>query len=364
MKVLHMNAGGEVGGGNTHIVSLVAALGKEKAELLVFEEGPVAQAAREAGCTVYILGQQSRYDLRILGRLRTFLKKRSYDVIHTHGARANSVMALLSKSVSSIWLVTVHSDPALDFKGRGLKGKIFETLNIRSLSQADHLITVSGKVKEQLRQLGIDGNKITIVRNGIPFSPPPEPKHTKTAFTMVYAARLHPIKGHSLLFESLAKADLPEWKLLLAGDGMLKEELKQQAAELGIEENVSFLDWVEPEKLKELLRSADLSLLASFSETFPLVLLESANEGVPFIASDVGDIHALLPDSSYGWLVPPSDSDALAEAIEEASAEWKNGELIKKGKRLYERTKELFSINHMTKQTLSVYQKLLDSSRH
>lgn len=359
MKVIHINAGGEVGGGKTHIVSLVSALGTDTAELLVFEEGPVAASARQAGCQVHVIEQSSRYDVSVLKRLRTFLNDGEYDMIHTHGARANFMMSLIINQLKPKWLMTVHSDPMLDFQGRGIVGKVFQTLNIQSIRQADHIITVSEALKEQLQQSGAKQENLSVVRNGISFGPPPVEQKKNKVFTLFYAARLHPIKGHSLLFRSLKEAALPDWKLLLAGDGELRSELEAEAAKLGLENQIHFLGWVASEEVRELIQSADVSLLASYSETFPLVLLESANEGVPFIATDVGDVKHLLPDPAYGWLIPPNSPASFIQAFQEASKEWEAGQLQKKGICIYERTKELFSIEKMASNTYSVYEKVM-----
>ena len=71
MKVLHINAGLESGGGLTHIVNLLSQAKKagQDFDLLTFAEGPVAQAAREKGIKTIVLGGSSRYDLALLKRL-------------------------------------------------------------------------------------------------------------------------------------------------------------------------------------------------------------------------------------------------------------------------------------------------------
>ncbi|WP_277631438.1 glycosyltransferase family 4 protein [Atopococcus tabaci] len=358
-KVIHVNAGGEVGGGKTHIVSLVSALGNDKAEVLVFEEGPVAAAAREAGCRVHVLGQTSRYDVAVLKRLKKFLNEGPYAVVHTHGARANFMLSLIAGQLNARWITTVHSDPFLEFQEKGVAGKVFQQLNVRSIRRAHHIITVSKALEEQLHEIGVPEEKMTVVRNGIAFEPAPTPASPNRMFTMVHTARLHPVKGHKLLFESLKEAGLPEWRIYLVGDGELRTELEKEAVRLGIQNQVEFLGWLAPEEVQRTVHSADVALLTSYSETFPLVLLEAAKEGTPFIATDVGDVHVLLPNSGYGWLIPPKDAAALAAALQEAYSEWEAETLQEKGKRVYERTKQLFSLEQMAENTLAVYEKSL-----
>lgn len=139
MKVLHVNAGLENGGGLSHIVNLLTEAKQEGKdfELLTLAEGPVAQAAREHGIETHVLGANSRYDLASLKKLTHFINDGDYDIVHTHGARANLFLSLINKKIKATWCITVHSDPYLDFAGRGLLGKIFTSLNIHALRKAD-----------------------------------------------------------------------------------------------------------------------------------------------------------------------------------------------------------------------------------
>lgn len=77
MKVLHINAGLEKGGGLSHIVNLLTEAKIENAdfELLTLADGPVAQTAKKAGIKTTILGAQSRYDLSVLKRLTKFINR-------------------------------------------------------------------------------------------------------------------------------------------------------------------------------------------------------------------------------------------------------------------------------------------------
>ncbi|MFH4410371.1 glycosyltransferase, partial [Acinetobacter baumannii] len=69
---------------------------------------------------------------------------------------------------------------------------------------------------------------------------------------------------------------------------------------------------------KELYASAHINLLTSYSESFPLVLLEAANQRLTSIATNVGDMKKLIVDDTYGWIVPIGDADSLANALENA----------------------------------------------
>ena len=95
MKVLHMNAGAEEGG-EKHIISLLSQFSKEEVELMVFEEGAIARG-EEPRYSSACFTQSSRYDLSILSKIKAFINENQFDIVHTHGARANFYLSLLKK---------------------------------------------------------------------------------------------------------------------------------------------------------------------------------------------------------------------------------------------------------------------------
>lgn len=360
MKVLHINAGLEDGGGKNHILSLLSQFNPATAELLVLEKGIVAEEAEKLGITVHALEQKSRYDVSVLKRLTQLIQERAFDIVHTHGARANFLFSAIRQKVSAQWVITVHSDPQLDFMSRGLKGAIFTKLNLAALKKADHLIAVTDSLVKPLLDLGVAQENITVVYNGISFA---EENHrslpNNTVFTMTYVARLHPIKGHDMLLESLKTATFTDFKLNLVGDGDLRTHLEQKVRELHLAEKVQFLGFLDAPQVADTIAQSDLTVLASSNEGFPLVLLESAKQKVPFVATDVGDVALLVPDKQYGWCVPPQSVSAFAKALEEAFAAWNDGTLKTKGENVYQLASATFSLEQFYKGTLAVYNQLL-----
>lgn len=362
MKVLHINAGLEDGGGKNHILSLLSQFDPAVAELLVLENGIIADEAKKLGITVHTLEQRSRYDLSILKRLAQFINDYSFDIVHTHGARANFIFSTIHKKTAARWLITVHSDPTLDFMNRGIKGTLFTKFNLASLKKADHLIVVTDSLMEPLLKLGISQKKMTIIYNGLQFGANTvETSTKKEVFTLTCIARLHPIKGHELLLESLHAAHFTDFDLNLVGDGELKAALEKKVQQLNLQEHVHFLGFLNKPQVDETIAHSDITVLASYNEGFPMVLLESANQKVPFIATDVGDVSLLVPDESYGWRIPVGSVEALASALDEAYLAWENNSLDSKGEQLYQLASKQFSLESFYQHTLTLYKKLIRS---
>ena len=364
MKVLHVNAGLEEGGAKTHILSLLSQFNAHTAELLVLEEGIVAREARALGISVRSISQTSRYDLSILKKMSTLINEGHYDIVHTHGARANLILSLIKNHITATWLTTVHSNPQLDFMGRGFKGKVFSYLNVRSLKKADGLITVTEEFKKVLIDMGIPETKISVVYNGLLFDGQKRSVTAHSVFTISYIARLTPIKGHEFLFESLQASSLNDFHLNVIGDGELREALGQKAQELKLANNIQFHGFLDKLAIEQILQKTDLSVLASYSEGFPLALLESANQRVPFISTDVGEVALLVPDKTYGWLVPVGDKAAFSQALKEAYADWQTNTLKEKGENLFELASNQFSQEQFYQETVAVYEKYNSKTRH
>ncbi len=127
--------------------------------------------------------------------------------------------------------------------------------------------------------------------------------------------RLVPIKGHKYLV-SAAKRIIKEFDntvFVFVGDGYLETRLKEQAESLGVRKNIIFTGWRGD--VIEVLDLFDILVLPSLNEGMGKVLIEGMALGKPIVASSVGGIIDLVKNGDNGILVPPRDSDALAEAI-------------------------------------------------
>lgn len=363
MKILHVNAGNETGGGKAHIVSLLSQFNPEEIDLLVFEEGPVAQHARKHNINVYVI--ENKFNLLFtIKSIEKLINKKKYDVIHTHGPRANFFIRLTKKKPNLIWTTTIHSDPLLDFEKRGIKGTIFKKLNIWSYSKIDCFLLITECFKTQLTQMNVPKNKIVTIYNAIDYSDSKElthvPKQLNSNFILLIVARLQPVKNHALLLEALAELDLNNVTLLIAGDGPLESKLKSISQDLNLVNSIEFLG--HQEDVATLYQSADLCLLTSYSEGFPTVLLEAAKFKCPVIATNVGATKKIVHHSDFGWVID-NNKDSLKIALTEAYIAWKDERLAHKGELFYKYAKTNFSMPKLAKDIKAIYFQLLQTQK-
>ncbi|MFC0187338.1 glycosyltransferase family 4 protein [Fictibacillus aquaticus] len=366
MKVLHVISGGETGGSKNHLLSLLDGLPQDEVMLCVFQKGALYDQAVALGIRTEVLQQSSRYDLSILTKLRQLIKAEKIDIVHSHGPRANLYCYMVSYAVSFRWITTVHSDPRDDFIRGGVKGRVFTAINMKILKRISHFFAVSERFKEMLVSFGIPASKITAIYNGIDFNnvPPVQIKREEIGldekhFAAIMVARLHPIKGHTEVFQAVQRiaAKHPEFRLLLVGDGPIKDELVREAEERGIVQNVLFLGFQKD--VHSFFHMSDVELLASYSESFPLVLLEAARADTTIISTDVGGVKHLVPDNTFGWVIPVKDVDALEKALIEAIEKKNAGELEEMGKRLHAKASSEFSIQRLVNHTYSTYKEFM-----
>ncbi|WNF37317.1 glycosyltransferase family 4 protein [Bacillaceae bacterium IKA-2] len=365
MKVLHLIGGKEVAGSKNHLLSLLKNFNKEEVVLGVFEKGAIFTEAEKLGIDVRYLGQKTRYDLSVIYKIKKLIRSETVSILHTHGPRANLYGYLVRKTENIIWTTTVHSDPRYDFIGRGLKGKLFTIINLRVLKKVHHCFAISNRFSKMLRDLNVNC-RITTIYNGISFSETQqdffseaELNLTKKDFVIIMVGRLHPIKGHVVVFEAIKnlQVKIPNLKLLIVGDGPIEEELKRKVTTYKIAEQVSFLGFQPEKKIHSLLKLSDVFVLSSYSESFPLVILEASRAKIPVISTDVGGVKDLIIDHSLGWVIPPKDAESLEKAIFNAY-ELKD-ELGIIGINLYEKAAKNYSVKQLFEAVNSAYRELL-----
>jgi glycosyltransferase involved in cell wall biosynthesis len=356
MRVLHINAGNEDGGARTYIINLMKGQQSTNtdATLMTFEEGPVARMARDNGLKVVLMQQKKQMDLSILTPLVTFINEHDFDVVHTHGPRANFILSLIKKRVKATWVTTVHSDPRIDFSG--LKGKIFLKLNVRALKHADYIFYMNPDLHNYFRSLRIADAKTNEVFNAIDFKQAmPDPRRQKT-FSLLMIARLVEVKNHQMTLEALAKLDF-DFKMIFVGDGPLMAQLKAKANQLGLSKKVKFVGFHE--NTGDYYDECDVSMLTSNSESLPTVYLESALYGRPVIATNVGATNKVIGEKT-GWLVEKGNVSQLVEALNDAHNEWLNDDLDSKGMELYQETKSKYSIEKLAEAVNEGYESALN----
>ena len=136
---------------------------------------------------------------------------------------------------------------------------------------------------------------------------------TEATPIVMTTGQLTSVKGHDTLLTAFS--GLPEPVLALTSRGPEEPRLRAQAEALGITERVHFLGFQERDLMPLLLEDADLVVQPSIEEGLPISVLEFMAKGKAIVATRISGIPEAIEHGREGWLVPPSDPEALRDAI-------------------------------------------------
>ncbi|MGF1492435.1 MAG: glycosyltransferase family 4 protein [Microcoleaceae cyanobacterium] len=181
-------------------------------------------------------------------------------------------------------------------------------------SAFDLVVTLSHAMKDKLVAEGIA--PIEVVHNGVPERP--ARAALKQPPTVAYAGRLVAEKGVEVLLRAFAAVavQVPEAKLIIAGQGTEAERLQALAIELKIAEQVSWLGHLSRQVMEQRFDAAWVQVVPSlWSEPFGNVTTEAMIRGTAVVASAVGAQPEIVKHGETGYLVPPGDTESLATAL-------------------------------------------------
>jgi glycosyltransferase involved in cell wall biosynthesis len=179
-------------------------------------------------------------------------------------------------------------------------------------------VTVGRRAAQAFEELlGLRKDSMRVIYTGVRLADAAPAARPPGGLVIGYLGRFSPEKALDVLLEALARLD--DVTAVLVGDGPERARLERQAAELGIADRIVLPGWQEDST--SYLRSFDVLVSPSRSETGPLAVLEAMLAAVPVVATNVGIASEALVDGETGLLVEPDDPDALAAAIRTAQAD-------------------------------------------
>lgn len=191
---------------------------------------------------------------------------------------------------------------------------------VRRLLRIPDCIVVQGtRFRDVLVEAGVPGERVAVIRNWLPkgFDVVAQPKtfDVGASLKLIFVGWLVKEKGVRELLDVFLDLRVHyQVTLNIIGGGVLETELRRRLSHLD-PSDVSIHGWVSPSQIKELLDLAHVFVLPTYFEGFPNALLEAMARGLPAVCSDVGAISDSIRPGFNGFLVPPRNRTALAEAI-------------------------------------------------
>lgn len=290
--------------------------------------------------------------------IERYLRQLKPDLVHCHSVVWRKV-GLACRNTHTPCLLTLHGYYAgwID-TGRRWMSKL--------VPYTDYIVGVSEQIVQLVRErLDVCEDKLVFIPNGIPdvASEPQEgdlllPSGLRSKAVVGTIARLEPPKDFDTLLQAvaIAKQNVENITLLIAGEGSLRKAIEERACELKILDQVHLLGYVS--NVASFLRSVDVFVLSSLSEGMPISILEAMCMERPIVATNVGAISMLLENGRCGVLVQPGEAHAMANAIVKLLRDrHEAGRLASCARVRYE---EEFTVDAMSTRYLNLYRRMVE----
>jgi len=249
----------------------------------------------------------------ILSKVAALKRSLRPDIVHLQLQAASSFFHVRT---TSAWdcptVITVHGEFGSCRAGEAtLLGALFDS--------AAWVSAVSQAMLDDLRNIApLTALKSSLIYNSVePIQQPEQLPSTGQPAIFACGRHVHD-KGFDLLIAAFhqLQRDMPDARLLIAGDGIERGSLERDVEKLGIAKAVKFLGWVSDEELRREMAAAAIMVVPSrWREGFGLVALEGALLGLPLVATRVGGLSEVIEDGRTGILVSPEDPAVLSDAM-------------------------------------------------
>ncbi len=361
-KIIFITWALEVGGAERLLVKLVQNIPTDKYKVKVIcitRRGIWAKEVEEFGIEVVSMNKKVGLDLGVFFRLCTYLKKEQPDLVNTSIWTADlwGRLAAICAGVKHIIVTEQNVDLWKRWYHRAIDRLLFHW--------TEFVICVSDDVRSFYHdRLGVPDEKLRMIPNAIDlelFTKDNWKRTLRTSlqieeseFLFICPARLHPQKAHQVMIQAahnLIQKGTCDFKILLVGEGVRRQELEKIVRGLRLENIVLFLGLRQD--VPDLLLQSDAFLLSSEYEGLSLSVLEGMAARLPIVATRVGGNAQLVQDGRNGYLVPPHDPTALSIAMEKVMADRTDSR--KMGAESFRIVNQSYGIKQITAQTLELF---------
>jgi len=253
------------------------------------------------------------------------------DLIHTISTYPTLTdLTLLTGKILNRPLVVTHQldGGAEGWLGRAATSLYHQTIASPLIGSADRIVATSHSYAETSPILSPIIERVEVIPNGVDekaFNPEVDGEEIINRYSLedsrniLFVGRLVPYKGVEYLLSAIKilREGHPDIRLLLVGDGELRGELTRQAEAERILGSVDFVGRIPNTELPPFYASSEIVVLPSISrlEAFGIALIEAMACGKPVVASSIPGVREVVRDGVTGYLTPPRNPEALAEAI-------------------------------------------------
>jgi len=373
VKVLHVIDSGGLYGAEVMLLNLMSEQVKMGVEPILASIGdryvadkPVEVEARRRGLRVKAFRMRPGPNIRGAFEVLRVAWQEQVELLHSHGYKGNILFGFLPRKLRRMPMVTtVHG---WTWTGGMTRMMAYEWLDSLSFARMDRVILVNEAMKDHPRFRNRSHLAVEVVANGIPgdysFDAQDDTAglnreildFCRQGYTIGAIGRLSPEKGFDVLLAVVAflVAEGRDVRLVLLGEGGLRNKLEESVKELGLKYRVLMPGYVG--NARNYLPFFNLFAMPSLTEGLPVVLLEAMQAGVPIVASKVGGIPDVLAGGHAGLLIEPGSMESMKQGIVDVMQNTQAA-----GQRVQvagQRVREDFSSKAMAEKYLGIYQRI------
>ena len=322
LKIVHIITSLRIGGAERLVADMLPRLRDRghQVELVVFDgtRTPFYEQLERQNIKIHSLGfgAAQMWNPMHLFRLKRYLDRGRFDIVHTHNTPCQLLAALAAGKNAPILVTTEHNT-----FNRRRNWQWWAGIDRRMYGKYSHIICVGEQTRcNLLRRLGegFDAERISVVHNGIDLKRYAEAtaeaslreRADEGCHIVAMVAAFREQKDQPTLIRAMQL--LPEsYRLWLAGDGVTREECERLAGELNVADRVRFMGFRAD--AAAVMASSDVVVLSSHYEGMSLASIEGMASGKPFIASDVEGLRDVAEGA--GLLFPHEDHKSLAGLV-------------------------------------------------
>lgn len=306
--------------------------------------------------------------------LQRIIRRFQPDVVHTHSAKGGVLgrLAAWSQRVPVI-VHTVHGAPFYPYQNP-LTRRFYQGCEWYAARRCHALISVADAMTDLMVSAGVAPRaKFTTIYSGMEVEPFLESDmhrarmraqlgYSESDVVIGKIARLFELKGHDDVIAAARQvcAAAPQAKFLFIGDGALRNALERQIAAAGLTDRFQFTGLIAPREIPAHLSACDLVVHASLREGLARALPQALLAGKPVISYDIDGAREVTITDQTGFLIPPRDLPALAEALTRLVLD--SSLRTRLGATGRERFADQFRHETMTRRIRALYQQLLENA--
>ncbi|MCD9019822.1 glycosyltransferase family 4 protein [Parachryseolinea silvisoli] len=325
LKVLLSIRQGQVGGGESHVLELVRGFDKSLVEpvVLSFTDGEMIDRLQAMNTPVHVIPTTTPFDVRVWGKVKRFLHNTAPDIVHAHGTRAASNLFWSTRALNLPLLYTVHgwsfhkTQPKTTYYTRLYTEKFITrqaALNIcvSNSNQADGQ-RLFGLKNSMVIHNGVDLNKFDPTRTypDIRQEYGVRPDEILIGYISRVTYQKNPLNFIRAM--ALLKNTVQNFKVLMVGDGDMKDEALALASELNLQDTIIFIKFRSD--VPAILKALDIFCLPSWWEGFSIGLLEAMAMHKCVVCSSVDGNREIVSDHVTGYFFPPDNPQGMADTL-------------------------------------------------